>query len=141
MRKKYFTEEARSEAKKAYDKMYRKSTKDARDAYRQERRATRSGYIDRFLERAKVKTPDTDLDRGYLENIMGDGCAISGMPFQYVNPEDCYHNAFAPSIDRIDSTRGYYRNNVQIILACVNRMKNDMPNDAFLKLWKALVEE
>lgn len=157
MRKKYLTDEERKQArreasrryystnkgaaqKKTYDKAYRASAKGSRTAYQQTRRHTREGYIDRFLERARVRTPDTDLDREYLEGIFGETCHISGQGFEYVNTEACYHNALAPSIDRIDSRYGYYRGNVQIILSCINRMKNDMPNDSFLKLWKALTE-
>ena len=67
-------------------------------------------------------------------------CAFTGMKFSYTNLYDCYHNPVAPSIDRIDSRFGYYTWNTQVTLACINRMKNDMPQKDFDKLWEALRE-
>ena len=98
------------------------------------------GYADRFMERINLKTPDSDISREYLLSIFGTHCPISGRIFEYEKSYNAYHNALAPSIDRIDSKVGYYRDNIQIILSCLNRMKNDMPNDEFLELWKALTQ-
>ena len=154
MKKKYFTEEERKAAKARSAKKYRennkekvrerylnwkRNNKEKLDEYRQTRRCTKEGYVDRFLERAKATTPDTDLDREFFEGLM-DRCCVTGKEFMYKNPYDCYHNPLAPSIDRIDNTKGYYRSNVQVILSCLNRFKNDMPNKDFLELWKALTE-
>ena len=107
--------------------------------YQRKRRKTKAGYIDRFLERAKQRTPDSDLTRDNLDVIFGEKCLITGVLFQYEKTYTAYHNALAPSIDRIDSQRGYYLDNVQIILSCLNRFKNDMPNEEFLELWSVLV--
>ena len=108
--------------------------------YSRKRRKSKDGYCDRFMERVKLRTPDSDITREYLLNIFGDQCVISGISFEYEKSYDAYHNALAPSIDRIDNKQGYYIGNVQIILSCLNRMKNDMPNEQFLKLWSALVD-
>jgi len=108
--------------------------------YREHRRKTKGGYIDRFMERIRSRNPDTDITRAYLLSIYNDSCAVSKIPFEYTKNYIAYHNALAPSIDRIDSQKGYYIGNVQIILSCINRMKNDMPNEEFLKLWSALVD-
>jgi hypothetical protein len=155
MRKKYFTDEERKAAKaasarkyyqsdsgntkrRAYDKAQRILKRDDITKYRQTRRKTKDGYADRFMERIKLRTPDTDIDRDYLMSIFGDHCVISGRGFEYEKIYNAYHNALAPSIDRIDSKVGYYKGNVQMVLSCINRMKNDMPNEEFLNLWKAL---
>lgn len=155
MRKLYFSEEEIKEAKrrnakkyyatkngklkkKAYDKKKRQECRDERKLYRQKRRQTKEGYIDRFMERIKVKTPDSDITREYILSIFKDVCVITHKSFEYIKTYDAYHNALAPSIDRINSKKGYYVGNVQIILSCINRMKNDMPNEQFLVLWGAL---
>lgn len=109
--------------------------------YRKKRRATKEGYVDRFMERATSSCPETDLTREYLLGLMESGaCCVSGVEFTYENEYNCFHNPKAPSIDRIDSNKGYFKGNVQIILACLNRMKNDMPNEDFLVLWRDLRE-
>jgi len=100
------------------------------------------------MERAKLRTPDTNLTQDYIVSLINIGtCNITGIPFKYKNEFDSYHNPYAPSIDRIDSSKGYYKENVQIILAALNRMKNDLPNDDFITMlhnilstWKALNE-
>jgi len=111
--------------------------------YQTGRRNTLSGYVDRLLERAKLRSPDTDINRDFLYKLFEsqDGkCCITKKDFTYVNMYNCYHNPTAPSLDRIDSSVGYYQNNVQITLSCINRLKNDMPNRDFLNLWKALMD-
>lgn len=153
MKKKYFSEEEKRAANvasvkrsrdknievfKLREKIARAKKKETTLAYNRARRKTYTGYIDRFLERSKIRTPDTDIDREFLVQLCKETCAVSGVQFQYENPYECFHNPLAPSIDRIDSTVGYYKANIQIILACINRMKGEMPNEEFMKLWKAL---
>ena len=67
-------------------------------------------------------------------------CAVTGRAFEFTNPFECFHNPLAPSIDQINPSEGYYKNNVQVILSCINRFKNDMPNEDFIKLWEALTK-
>ena len=107
--------------------------------YQRDRRSSPEGYVDRMLERARSRTPDSDLTRELLLTMIADGtCCVTGTQFEYENRFNCYHNPLAPSIDRIDSQRGYYADNVQIMLSCLNKFKNDLPNSDFLALWKAL---
>jgi len=55
-------------------------------------------------------------------------CAYTGV--ELVNVRVGMH-PFAPSVDRVDSTKGYEPDNVVICADCVNRMKNSMPADEF----------
>jgi len=125
--------------KKAYDKEYRKKNRVKQAQSQKDRRASADGYVDRFIERSRIRTPDTDLTRDFFTDKM-DVCAFTGVAFTYVNEYNCYHNPIAPSIDRIDSKEGYYSWNTQVILSCLNRMKNDMPQEDFNNLWAALME-
>lgn len=126
------------QCKKEYDKEYNSSHRKELLEYQRSRRSSPAGYVDRFMERIKLRTPDTDIDRDFFEDKMA-ACAFTGMSFSYSNEHDCYHNPTAPSIDRVNSKEGYYTWNTQVILSCVNRMKNDMPQEDFEKLWQALV--
>lgn len=106
--------------------------------YRNRRRETIHGYVDRWMERVKYHTPDTDITREFLYSKTSDNkCEITGIEFDFSwKPEGCFHKPKAPSIDRIDSTKGYYTSNVQIILSWVNRAKNDTPDQVFKLLLK-----
>jgi hypothetical protein len=126
--------------KKDYDKCYKQSHRKGMLEYRRARRDSLVGYIDRFVERAHLYTPDTDITRLFFQDKM-DRCAFTGVQFTYKNNYNTYHNPTAPSIDRVDSKQGYYTWNTQVILSCINRMKNDLPQEDFQKLWVALVGE
>lgn len=125
--------------KKVYDREYRKSKRAELLKAQRARRSSSDGYIDRFMERVHLRTPDTDITRLFFEGKM-DTCAFTGMKFSYTNTYDCYHNPVAPSIDRINSKVGYYTWNTQVILSCLNRMKNDLPQKDFEHLWTSLMK-
>lgn len=110
-------------------------------AARQARRNTKAGFIDRCLERARRITPDTDLDRDYLENLLNeDRCNVTSTPFKY-NKEGktSWENPYSPSLDRIDSDMGYYKGNVQAVLTTVNLAKNKMSMVSFKNVWKDIL--
>jgi hypothetical protein len=44
------------------------------------------------------------------------------------------HNLWNISIDRIDSEKGYTKDNIQLVGSVINRMKNDLTDDIFYKL-------
>jgi len=59
-------------------------------------------------------------------------CALSGIK---LIPEfgAGAKNHVKPSLDRINSAKGYTHTNVQVVAAIVNIMKNDMPQDEFIR--------
>lgn len=70
---------------------------------------------------------DFDIDLDYIMEIFEsqDGkCAITGLILLYK-----YNNMASASIDRIDSTKGHIKGNIQIVCQCVNRMKNKHSNE------------
>lgn len=108
--------------------------------YRNLRRKSKAGYLDRFMERAKVETKDTNLSREYLDSLFGEECAVSGVKFKMnFTLGTSFTNPYAPSIDRIDSTKGYYIGNVQIVLSAINFAKNSMSMDDFTDVWKTIM--
>jgi hypothetical protein len=55
-------------------------------------------------------------------------CALTGIPFDMAN------NAYKPSLDRIDSTKGYTILNIQLVLLIVNKMKREFPQNEFVDI-------
>ena len=49
-------------------------------------------------------------------------------------------NPFRPSVDRINSKRGYTKSNIQVVLAIVNTMKMDYTDDILHPVVKAWSE-
>jgi hypothetical protein len=65
-------------------------------------------------------------------------CALSGLKMTHTviaNRIDKHIiNNYNISIDRINSDLGYTKNNIQLVCAIINIMKNDLPNDNFIEL-------
>lgn len=76
---------------------------------------------------------DFDLDVDFLRGLMVDQrgrCALSGVPLAPHRPGGPMIPSQA-SIDRLDSSRGYTRDNVQFVALCLNLGKGNMPDDDF----------
>jgi hypothetical protein len=73
-----------------------------------------------------------------LESIYDDQqgiCALSGLAM-----DPTPKSPFRPSIDRIDSTRGYVSGNVQFVCSVVNVMKNKLPEPEFIRLCRLIAD-
>jgi hypothetical protein len=57
-------------------------------------------------------------------------CALTGWPVKYSKIRE----KTTASLDRIDSKKGYTKDNVQILHRLVNKLKLDSPQDVFLKM-------
>lgn len=62
-------------------------------------------------------------------------CVYSGAVLQW-----CQNTPNQASIDRIDSTKGYRIDNIQLVVWRVNEMKNDMTHDEFLGIVRTIAE-
>ena len=66
-------------------------------------------------------------DDAIARKILRQGrCNLSGQNFIYKQGTKGNRNIYAPSIDRIDSRKGYVPGNIMIVCWAVNCMKNDM---------------
>lgn len=59
-------------------------------------------------------------------------CAISGKKMTYIGYQNKGSNNWNISVDRINSQKGYTKDNIQLVTGLVNRMKTDLYNDDLL---------
>ena len=80
-------------------------------------------------QRADEKGMGYDIDHAFIMQLLrqsGCRCLYCGKPFVFESNHDMNF-----SIDRIDSSKGYLRDNVQVIATWVNRAKNDIDEKVF----------
>lgn len=67
-------------------------------------------------------------------------CALTGLPLAMPRNHKLAAGSYTASLDRIDSTKGYLRGNVQWVHLIVNDMKSDFSQEDFVQ-WCCLVAE
>lgn len=66
-------------------------------------------------------------------------CAATGLSLSLERDGSTRANPWAPSIDRIDCSKGYVPGNVRIVCCAFNLMRNEWSDDVVLALAKAVV--
>lgn len=66
-------------------------------------------------------------------------CQVTGIPFSDQRPAGARTAPFQPSIDRIDSSRGYEDGNVRVTLLCVNLAMRDWGEAAMIRIAEAML--
>ena len=61
-------------------------------------------------------------------------CAQTGIKFTASHNTDAMHAPFVPSVDRIDSSRPYTIDNIQLVVWMYNRMKGEHTAEEFAEL-------
>lgn len=81
-----------------------------------------------------------DLLGKFLEQ---DGrCALTGLPLDLKKGSGktkTGRNPAMPSVDRIDSSKHYTPDNIQIVMLAVNLMKGELPQDVFIEFCQQIV--
>ena len=89
----------------------------------------------------KYQPLDFDITKEFIKELYlkQDGkCAISKIPMTYIAGSGKHITNV--SIDRIDSNKGYTKDNVQLVCSQVNMMKSDLTFDELLSFCKSIVE-
>ena len=93
---------------------------------------------------AREKSLEFTIDIHFLAALymkQNGRCALTDLPFDMKFSEDYRSAAFGPSIDRIDSRKGYTPDNVQIVCFIVNMAKSEYDQTAFDQMCRARVEQ
>ena len=97
--------------------------------------AREESYVDLLYRKSrssiKNRKYDYTLTKEYIKEILesqGGKCAYSGLEF------DISEKASSPTIDRIDSNKGYEIGNIAIVRCDINLMKSNMTLDKFFYL-------
>lgn len=74
-------------------------------------------------------------------------CALTGHVLTHttIDDDDTHHNESVKhrwniSIDRIDSSKGYTIDNIQLVGAIINRIKTDLPNQDLIELYQKMAK-
>ena len=115
--------------------------------------STLNGFIKKIYKdmyhnaekRAKELTIELTIEDIHdLYNKQNGLCAISGLKMSHETYafKDKEHiiNRLNISIDRINSSLGYAKDNIQLVAAIVNRMKTDLPDNEFIKICSIITE-
>lgn len=96
--------------------------------------------------RAIRKNIEFDIDVDFIYSLLKKQnglCKYSGtlLDIDNTNVDNINHfNINTLSIDRIDSSKGYTKDNVVLVTAIVNSMKNDLSENEFIKIIKKIFE-
>jgi hypothetical protein len=82
-----------------------------------------------------IKFSLTEIDFSNLIARANGRCEVSGIPFIYEQENKKWSkNPWAPSIDRIDSSEGYYIENCRVVCIAVNVALNEWGDDVLKKI-------
>ena len=115
------------------------------NAYSTQRRENDLAYRARGLvrgtkQRAKQKGIDHNLTEDWLlERLERGVCEVTGIPFTFTSGEiKGGHRSFTPSLDRTDTTKGYTKDNVKVVVWVYNGAKGVGTHEDVMKLARAL---
>lgn len=90
------------------------------------------GEFTYFLNKARNRNKDFDLTEEYLQTLWTGKCALSGIDI--FNSKRQKNILSSASLDRIDSSKGYVKGNVQFVAYGINLAKNSF-SDNDIKLF------
>jgi hypothetical protein len=94
------------------------------------------------IGRSKKKGLECSLDKAHLVSLLRKQkyrCAVTAIPFNlnWRDGRDAKRNAFAPSLDRVDNSQGYTKENVRMILSALNYAMNEWGLETYLTIARA----
>jgi len=96
----------------------------------------KSNCVRRSKDLVFAITEEDILELYYKQNGK---CALSGQILTKIALEDKGINKYNVSIDRINSSKGYTKDNIQLVGAIVNIIKNDMEEKDFILFVSSIV--
>ena len=108
-------------------------------------------FINRITSRSKKSNREVEIDAKDIYNLwvtQNKKCALSGLPINFTNtnkgnpdkPWSKYDLICTASLDRIDSNKGYIKDNIQLLHKDVNMIKKEYDQEYFLTLCRLITE-
>lgn len=97
----------------------------------------------RHRKGAKQRGLDFSIEVQDIADIVtrqGNRCAVTLLPFRDDKPEGLRVRPWAPSLDRISSSKGYVPGNVRVVCGFVNVAMNGFGDDFFSAVLEPLVQ-
>lgn len=89
--------------------------------------------------RAKARGHECAITVEMIETMLAPmTCSATGLSLTWEHSGSSKANPWAPSIDRIDCSRGYVPGNVRLVCWAFNMMRGDFPDEVVFALAKAL---
>jgi hypothetical protein len=98
-------------------------------------RDVRTGLLNNVRQRTKTKGYAFDLTLDDI--VIPDVCPILGVPLKRGTQANY---RYSPSIDRIDSNKGYTKDNIKVISMLANRMKSDATKEECIAFAKNIID-
>lgn len=90
---------------------------------------------------SKKRKLKIDISNDWVEEKLNSGvCELTGIPFDFNPSKNTYLNKCAPSLDRINSNKGYTKDNVRVVLCAVNNALGQYTDEEILPILKVLVK-
>lgn len=135
-------EQRRRKSKVQHERHSHKTKVKSREYYR-----TRHGRIKSMLKTADRRSSkfedECNITYEYIDELFNkcnDECMVSGLSFNYLPVDGMKCNPYAPSLDRIDSTKGYVVGNVRLVCWQINLMKGEITDDELKKFCQAILD-
>lgn len=100
---------------------------------------TIKGRVNQLFYRAKARSLKKKLEfnitrEWIIEKITNGKCELTGIPFILYRSDKYSTHPYSPSIDRIDSSKGYFEDNCRMIVSSLNMALNEYGDENFIKL-------
>jgi hypothetical protein len=97
-----------------------------------------------ILARSRTRAKESGIEHSIvlediLSGIESGFCELTKLPFDLKPVTKTSQNAYAPSIDRIDSLKGYTKDNIRIVLYSVNAALGQFGTEIMLPILKAMI--
>jgi len=127
-----------------YIKKHPQQRKETTKYYRQKIKTSKIHVIKQLVRTARTnaKRKNLDFEINYqlitdLVDKQNSKCALTAFDFQYTNSKEYRSQPFLPSIDRINSKKGYTLFNTQMVCNMVNKAKNEYIQELFDQMCEA----
>ena len=145
--KEYFKQKGKEKYKKednpARYQRYKKSYLERRKTFSKSIRGKLYDLLEAARGRAKNKSLPIDIDLEYLIDLyqqQNGKCKLTNIEFTFNTRQNGQHfNPFNPSIDKIDSNKGYTQDNVRLVCVIVNLSLNEFGEENFKTMCQSYI--